>query len=295
MTWLRGADGRSGCCARCCPTGEPTLPAARFDLLIVDEAHHVRPGRRRGSGTPSTRSGRRLIRGLAPHFEHRLFLSATPHNGYPETFTALLETARRPAVRPRRRARPASSVEAVMVRRLKARDAAEAGRVRRGSPSGCRSAIEVAYTGRRARRPRRCSREYAELRPQAHDRRRGRASADLVDAAAEEAAVLLARARSRHTSASTGRPLASARRPRHGRTERRASPSGWTTSSTTSTTYDDEELRRGRGRRDAAGRPIRPSCDASGRGDGAARADGAVGRAARRPARRQGQGADRPS
>ncbi len=33
----------------------------------------------------------KLIRWLAPHFEHRLFLSATPHNGYPESFTALLE------------------------------------------------------------------------------------------------------------------------------------------------------------------------------------------------------------
>ena len=32
-----------------------------------------------------------LIRRLAPHFEHRLFLSATPHNGYQESFTALLE------------------------------------------------------------------------------------------------------------------------------------------------------------------------------------------------------------
>ena len=28
---------------------------------------------------------------LAPHFEHKLFLTATPHNGYSESFTALLE------------------------------------------------------------------------------------------------------------------------------------------------------------------------------------------------------------
>ena len=28
---------------------------------------------------------------VAPHFEHRLFLSATPHNGYRESFTSLLE------------------------------------------------------------------------------------------------------------------------------------------------------------------------------------------------------------
>jgi hypothetical protein len=33
----------------------------------------------------------KAIRALAPHCEHRLFLSATPHNGYLESFTALLE------------------------------------------------------------------------------------------------------------------------------------------------------------------------------------------------------------
>ena len=31
------------------------------------------------------------IRTLAPYFEHKLFLSATPHNGYKESFSALLE------------------------------------------------------------------------------------------------------------------------------------------------------------------------------------------------------------
>lgn len=31
------------------------------------------------------------IRLLAPHFEHKLFLTATPHNGYVESFSALLE------------------------------------------------------------------------------------------------------------------------------------------------------------------------------------------------------------
>ena len=31
------------------------------------------------------------VRQLADTCEHRLFLSATPHNGYPESFTALLE------------------------------------------------------------------------------------------------------------------------------------------------------------------------------------------------------------
>ena len=65
-----------------------TLPR-KFDILVVDEAHNVAPS---GSGRYATDSRRtRLIRRLTPHFEHRLFLSATPHNGYPESFSALLE------------------------------------------------------------------------------------------------------------------------------------------------------------------------------------------------------------
>lgn len=66
-----------------------------FDILVVDEAHHVAP-----SSPPATAGGRgyavdtqRTVAGrqLADHCEHRLFLSATPHNGHPESFTALLE------------------------------------------------------------------------------------------------------------------------------------------------------------------------------------------------------------
>ena len=60
-----------------------------FDLLILDEAHNVAPS---GKGKYATDSQRtKVIRVLAPHFEHKLFLTATPHNGYPESFTALLE------------------------------------------------------------------------------------------------------------------------------------------------------------------------------------------------------------
>jgi hypothetical protein len=38
-----------------------------------------------------------VIRSLAPHFEHKLFLLATPPNGYRESFAALLpaETKKR--------------------------------------------------------------------------------------------------------------------------------------------------------------------------------------------------------
>lgn len=66
-----------------------------FDVLVVDEAHHVAPA------SPTTAPGRRgyavdsqrttATKALAEKCEHRLFLSATPHNGYPESFTALLE------------------------------------------------------------------------------------------------------------------------------------------------------------------------------------------------------------
>jgi superfamily II DNA or RNA helicase len=49
-------------------------------LLVLDEAHHAAPasGRRYGIETKFTRA----VRDLAPRFEHRLFLSATPHNGH---------------------------------------------------------------------------------------------------------------------------------------------------------------------------------------------------------------------
>lgn len=66
----------------------PGYPRA-FDLLVVDEVHTCAPS---GRGRYAVDSLRTLaIRELAPHCEHRLFLSATPHNGYRESFTALLE------------------------------------------------------------------------------------------------------------------------------------------------------------------------------------------------------------
>ncbi|WP_261687190.1 DISARM system SNF2-like helicase DrmD [Streptomyces mirabilis] len=66
----------------------PEYPRA-FDLLVVDEVHTCAPS---GSGKYAVDSQRtRAVKLLAPHCEHRLFLSATPHNGYLESFTALLE------------------------------------------------------------------------------------------------------------------------------------------------------------------------------------------------------------
>ena len=102
-------------------------PASRFayDVLVVDEAHHVAPstptrtdkaGLRRGYAVDSQRT--RAVRDLAERSEHRLFLSATPHNGYTESFTALLEM-----IDPQRFVRgkkfDAPALKEVAVRRLK--------------------------------------------------------------------------------------------------------------------------------------------------------------------------------
>lgn len=95
--------------------GDAAFPR-RFDLMIVDEAHNIAPP---GTGRYATDSMRtQAIRTLAPHFEHKLFLTATPHNGYPESFTAFLELldnqrfAR--GVRPNR-----EQLGAIMIRRMK--------------------------------------------------------------------------------------------------------------------------------------------------------------------------------
>jgi SNF2 family DNA or RNA helicase len=58
-------------------------------LLILDEAHHAAPssGQKYAIDSQITRA----VRDLAWRFEHRLFLSATPHNGHSNSFSALLE------------------------------------------------------------------------------------------------------------------------------------------------------------------------------------------------------------
>lgn len=97
-----------------------------FDILVVDEAHHVAPsspvrndkvGReRRGYAVDSQRT--RAVREIAERSEHRLFLSATPHNGYTESFAALLEM-----IDPQRFVRGSKidreALDEVAVRRLK--------------------------------------------------------------------------------------------------------------------------------------------------------------------------------
>lgn len=92
-----------------------------FDVLVVDEAHHVAPASPTYTGGPvyAVDSLRTIAtRELAERCEHRMFLSATPHNGYPESFTALMEM-----IDGRRFSRGASlderALQEVTVRRLK--------------------------------------------------------------------------------------------------------------------------------------------------------------------------------
>jgi ERCC4-related helicase len=95
------------------PTAGICRPAS---VLVLDEAHHAAPasGQRYAIDSQITKA----IRELAPHFEHRLFLSATPHNGHSNSFSALLEI-----LDPQRFVRGVKpspgAVRSVMVRRLK--------------------------------------------------------------------------------------------------------------------------------------------------------------------------------
>ena len=86
-------------------------------LFILDEAHHAAPasGQRYGIETKFTRA----IRDLAWRFEHRLFLSATPHNGHSSSFSTLLELLDPYRFTRGVRIRGRKDLEEVMVRRLK--------------------------------------------------------------------------------------------------------------------------------------------------------------------------------
>lgn len=91
-------------------------PLRDWDLLIVDEAHNAAPSGRKEYAIDSDRT--RMLRAIADHFENRLFLTATPHNGFTESFTALLELldplrfSRGPEVNQ-------EQIQRVMIRRLK--------------------------------------------------------------------------------------------------------------------------------------------------------------------------------
>jgi SNF2 family DNA or RNA helicase len=67
-------------------TNGQTLAHAPWDLLIVDECHHFAP---QGGNRASQRT--KMLREIRFLFEHRIFASATPHNGKTVCFTGLLE------------------------------------------------------------------------------------------------------------------------------------------------------------------------------------------------------------
>ena len=89
-----------------------------FDILVVDEAHNVAPAGYENDrcSKPSLRT--RVIQRMTPHFTHKLFLSATPHNGYHSSFCSLLEL-----LDDQRFSRsilpPPEKVQTIMTRRLK--------------------------------------------------------------------------------------------------------------------------------------------------------------------------------
>jgi Superfamily II DNA/RNA helicases, SNF2 family len=58
-------------------------------LLILDEAHNAAPAS--GAKYAIDSALTKAVRDVAPRFEHRLFLSATPHNGHSNSFSSLLE------------------------------------------------------------------------------------------------------------------------------------------------------------------------------------------------------------
>jgi superfamily II DNA or RNA helicase len=115
-----------------------------FDLMVVDEAHHCAPpAPARGRGYAVDSKQTQAVRRLGEHSQHRLFLSATPHNGYPESWQALL--AMLDPQRFFRGAEPDQSVvRQVMVRRLKADIRNPDGSPR--FPGRLNRAIDLTYT-----------------------------------------------------------------------------------------------------------------------------------------------------
>ena len=97
--------------------GQEDSQLSAGSMFILDEAHNAAPASSSKYAVDSQLT--RTVRELAPRFEHRLFLSATPHNGHSNSFAALLEI-----LDPQRFCRgvPVRSkalLDAVMVRRLK--------------------------------------------------------------------------------------------------------------------------------------------------------------------------------
>jgi superfamily II DNA or RNA helicase len=95
------------------PEGSPHLP---WDLLIVDEVHNLMPS---PFGDDSDLC--KTLRMIAPYFEHRIFLTATPHNGHTRCFSGLLELLDPVRFSQADELKPAEKerVKQVVIRRLK--------------------------------------------------------------------------------------------------------------------------------------------------------------------------------
>ncbi len=160
----------------------PTYPRV-FDLLIVDEAHHVAPKSPKADYAVDSLQTKAMRR-LAQHFEHRLFLSATPHNGYRESWTALLAM-----IDPLRFARGVEPDEAakreVVVRRMK--DSILNPDGSRRFPERRVSAFQVVYSD--------VEREAHRLLQAFADSRRARAGSEAVRRSAVDIATLLLKKR----------------------------------------------------------------------------------------------------
>ena len=86
-------------------------------LLVLDEAHHAAPSSSGHYGIETKFT--RAVRDLGGRFEHRLFLSATPHNGHSNSFSTLLELLDPYRFTRGVPVRGKKDLEDVMVRRIK--------------------------------------------------------------------------------------------------------------------------------------------------------------------------------
>lgn len=86
-------------------------------LLILDEAHHAAPSSDGGYAVESQFT--KAIKDLSLRFEHRLFLSATPHNGHSNSFSTLLSILDPNRFFAGEKIKDPKLTEEIMVRRLK--------------------------------------------------------------------------------------------------------------------------------------------------------------------------------
>ena len=246
----------------------------KFDLLIVDEVHSAAPSGRGRYAIDSLRT--QAIQRLAPHFEHRLFLSATPHNGYNGELHRAAGAARPAALRADVDPNP-EQLREVLVRRLKRELREELppepGR-HRPVPGAAGRWRWRSTTPTTSARPTTLLDRYAELRRSHHAQRVEALRRRLRDAAVEEAAVVVAGGVRQHAGAAPG----------HARSDATASSGIGAAQLQAAWDRSDDEARRRRGRRASSAEALATAA----RGQAAADRRGA---GAPRRARRLGRGA----